>query len=113
MVVNPSIFGPATAVLKNFLLLIRPVIDYMLDQSVCGLKAGSLALLNDFYISGHSKRFLPGVLNWHEGQSGVNLFGERRFGNFLPMPVADVLMELLPDQSEFKAGQRVKVYYID
>ena len=108
-----ALSGPAAAVMTNFLLLIRPVIDYMLGKSACGLQTGILPLLSDFCASGCYKRFLPGVLNWHEGQSGVTLFEEQRFGYFSPMQAADVLVELPPDQSEFKAGDKLKVYYID
>ena len=108
-----ALSGPAAAVMTNFLLLIRPVIDYILGKSVCGLRTGVLPLLTNLQVSGRNKQFLPGVLNWHDGQTRVMLFDEQRFGYFTPMQAADVLVELPPDQSEFNAGHRVKVYYIE
>jgi len=85
----------------------------MLRRSVCGLRTGVLPLLTNLEVSGRNKQFLPGVLNWHDGQTRVMLFYEQRFGYFTPMQAADVSVEVPPDQSEFSAGHSVKVYYIE
>jgi molybdopterin molybdotransferase len=108
-----ALSGPATAVMTNFLLLIRPLIDHMLAKSECGLKTEMLPLLADFQTAGSHKRFLPGLLKRHQGQTLVSIIEEQRFGHFSPMHGAEVLVELPEHEQQLKAGQTVKVYYID
>lgn len=108
-----ALSGPATAVMTNFLLLIRPLIDHMLAKPECGLKTEMLPLLSDFQTAGGHKRFLPGVLKRHQGQTLVSIIEQQRFGHFSPMHGAEVLVELPEHEQQLKAGQTVKVYYID